>query len=177
MGLLSANPKWLQAVGRRLTTTEEQSGFVGKVRSSLQHFARALTRVAHASFGTWLKVYAWSLWIQAVQVGALMCIALAMNTQAEWPGLLMAQGTGSLAILVGMFLPGGLGTFELAFVASLTGAGGVTLTQAGFMLVAIRMVHLMGFACAGIFFAAWARLFLSDEVREAVGSDDTQGGE
>ena len=175
MGVLSANPNWLQAVGRRLTSTEEQTGLLGKIRSSIQHFARALTRVAHASFGTWLQVYAWSIWIQLVQVGALFCIALAMDTHADWPGLFMAQGTGSLAILVGMFLPGGLGTFELAFVASLTGAGGVSLTQAGFMLVAIRMVHLLGFACAGIFFAVWARVFLSDEVRAAVGAEDATG--
>ena len=177
VGLLSANPVWLQALGRRLTTSEVGTGLLGKIRSSLQHFARALTRVAHASFGTWLKVYAWSLWIQLVQVGALVCIALAMDTQAAWPGLFMAQGTGSLAILVGMFLPGGLGTFELAFVASLTGAGGITLTKAGFMLEAIRMVHLLGVACAGIFFAVWARVFLSEDVREAVRGTDSAGAE
>jgi uncharacterized membrane protein YbhN (UPF0104 family) len=108
------------------------------------------------------------LWIQLIQVCALLCISHAMDVSAAWPGLFMAQGTGSLAILVGMFLPGGLGTFELAFVASLTGAGGVDLTAAGMMLVAIRMVHLLGFACAGLFFAGWAKVFLSDDVRAAV---------
>ena len=47
------------------------------------------------------------------------------------------------------------------------------LTVAGLMVVAMRMVHLLAFACAGIFFAAWAKVFLSDEVRAAVTADRT----
>ena len=168
LGVLSSNPAWLQALGERLTQSEQGPGLWGRLMASVQHFARALTRVADASFGTWLKVFGWSLWIQFIQVGALMCLTFAMDTSTAWPGLLLAQGTGSLAILVGMFLPGGLGTFELAFIASLTGAGGIDLTAAGLMLIAIRMVHLLGFACAGIFFAAWAKVFLSEDVRKAV---------
>ena len=168
LGVLSSNPAWLQALGHRLKMDAPEPGLWGRIRSSLQHFAVALTRVADAPFRSWVKVYAWSLWIQLIQVQALLCVAIALGLSVAWPGLLLAQGTGSLAILVGMFLPGGLGTFELAFVSSMTGAGGVDLTAAGLMVVAIRMVHLLGFACAGIFFAAWAKVFLSEEVRDAV---------
>ena len=49
-------------------------------------------------------------------------------------GLMLSQGTGSLAILVGMFLPGGLGTFEVAVIGSMVGAGGVSVVDAGIVV-------------------------------------------
>jgi len=175
IGVISSNPAWLQAVGHRLLSAGDRPGFVGRSLHSLRHFAVALTQVSDAPLRTWAAVYGWSMVIQSVHMLALFVVGLAVGVVSLWPGMFLAQGTGSLAILVGMLLPGGLGTFELAVVGSLTGAGGVGLVDAGVMVVGIRVVHLLGLGCAGVFFAAWAKVFLSDEVQEAVTADPSSG--
>jgi uncharacterized membrane protein YbhN (UPF0104 family) len=175
LGVVSSNPEWLQTMGRRLLALGDRPGLVGKALRSVRLFAVALTEVSEAPILTWLVVFGWSLVIQGVHILALFAVSVAVGVNAAWPGLILAQGTGSLAILVGMFLPGGLGTFELAFVGSLTGAGGVGLVGAGIMVVGVRVVHLLGLGCAGIFFAAWAKVFLSQEVQEVVTREPSPG--
>ncbi len=171
IGVVSSNPAWLQSLGNRLLAAGERRGFLGRAMRSLRRFAVALTQVSDAPLKTWLVVYGWSLVIQSVHMIALFVVGLAVGVLSAWPGVFLAQGTGSLAILVGMLLPGGLGTFELAVVGSLTGAGGIGLVDAGVMVVGIRVVHLLGLGCAGLFFAWWAKVFLSDEVQEAMTTD------
>jgi uncharacterized membrane protein YbhN (UPF0104 family) len=108
-------------------------------------------------------------------MGALICLCLALDLRAAWPGLFLAQGTGSLAILVGVFLPGGLGTYELAFVGSMVGAGGLSVAAAGTLIIAVRVVHLLALGCAGLMFAGWAHVFLSDEVVSSLDGAAVEG--
>jgi uncharacterized membrane protein YbhN (UPF0104 family) len=177
IGVVSSNPVWLQTVGRRLVSMGDHPGLLGKALRSIRLFAVALTEVSEAPMRTWLVVFGWSMVIQSVHMLALFAVGLAVGVNAAWPGLFLAQGTGSLAILVGMFLPGGLGTYELAFVGSMTGAGGVALVDAGIMVVGVRVVHLLGLGCAGLFFAGWAKVFLSQEVQEVVTHEPSSGSE
>jgi len=177
IGVISSNPVWLQTVGRSVISMGERPGLMGKALRSVRLFAVALTEVSEAPMRTWLAVFGWSVVIQSVHMLALFVVGLAVSVNAEWPGLFLAQGTGSLAILVGMFLPGGLGTYELAFVGSMTGAGGVALVDAGIMVVGVRVVHLLGLGCAGIFFAAWAKVFLSQEVQDVVAPEPSSESE
>ena len=93
---------------------------------------------------------------------------------ARPPGLLLAQGTGSLGILVGVILPGGLGTYEVVVISSFAGPGGLTLASAGVLAVGIRIVHLLGLGSAGIMFAFWAKVLTAGEVMADV--EQAQGG-
>jgi uncharacterized membrane protein YbhN (UPF0104 family) len=164
LGLLSMQPRGLVNLGERLVAWSDRPGLLGRVFGSVRLFARSLAQVGKADARTWSRVFGWSLVIQLVQMGALICLCLALDLRPAWPGLFLAQGTGSLAILVGVFLPGGLGTYELAFVGSMVGAGGLSVAAAGTLIVAVRVVHLLAIACAGLIFAGWAHVFLSEEV-------------
>lgn len=164
LGLLSMQPKGLVHLGERLVSWSDRPGLIGRIFGSVRLFARSLAQVGKADGETWARVFGWSLVIQFVQMGALICLCLALDFRASWAGLFLAQGTGSLAILVGVFLPGGLGTYELAFVGSMVGAGGLSIASAGTLIVAVRVVHLLAIGCAGLMFAGWAHVFLSEDV-------------
>ena len=164
LGLLSMQPRGLSRLGERLVSWSDRPGLLGRIFRSVRLFAQSLAQVGRADARTWIKVFGWSLLIQLVQMGALICLCLALDLKSSWPGLLLAQGTGSLAILVGVFLPGGLGTYEIAFLGSMVGAGGLSVASAGTLIIAVRVVHLLAIACAGMMFAVWAHVFLSDDV-------------
>lgn len=164
LGVLSMQPKGLVHLGECLVAWSDRPGLIGRVFGSVRLFARSLAQVGKADGRTWARVFGWSLVIQLVQMGTLVCLCLALDLRSAWPGLFLAQGTGSLAILVGVFLPGGLGTYELAFVGSMVGAGGLSVASAGALTVAVRVVHLLAIACAGLMFAGWAHVFLSEDV-------------
>jgi len=168
LGVVSANPAWLQRLGAVLTGPADATGLRARLLSSIRIFAVALASVSQASFSTWLKVFGWSLVIQSVQMGAMLCIAAALGIAPALPGIALAQGTGSLAILVGIFLPGGLGTYEVAFIGSMVGPGMLEASAAGVLVIGMRIVHLLGLASAGLMFAYWARLLLSDDLVTSV---------
>jgi len=161
LGVISMRPHWMSKFGQGILTT---SNWLGRVGQSLKIFAEALASVGQSPLSAWFRVFGWSVLIQAIQVLSMLCVCMALNLNVHVAGLMLAQGTGSLAILVGMFLPGGLGTFELAVVGSMMGAGGVTGAEAGSFVVAIRIVHLLSLAISGVMFAAWAKVFLSEDV-------------
>ena len=91
-------------------------------------------------------------------------VGMALGLVPALPGLLLAQGTGSLGILVGVILPGGLGTYEVAVISGFAGPGGLALASAGVLAVGIRIVHLLGLGSAGIMFAFWAKVLTAGEV-------------
>ena len=161
LGAVSMRPGWMVKLGSGLTEGTDRMGRLG---GSLRVFGEALASVGQAPWTAWLQVFGWSLCIQVFQVAAMATLCLALNLQAHVAGLLMAQGTGSLALVVGMFLPGGFGTFEVAVIGSMVGAGGVSVVDAGTFVVSMRVVHLLGLAVSGVMFAAWANVFLSSSV-------------
>jgi uncharacterized membrane protein YbhN (UPF0104 family) len=166
LGVISARPGWLSWLGIKLTAPA--TGVWGWLLSKIRVFARALSHVGQASLRTWLIVFLWSVLMQLVQMLALILVATALDLSPALPGVALAQGTGSLAILVGIFMPGGLGTFELAFVSSMVGPGMLDVAAAGVLVVGMRVVHLLGLAVAGLMFAAWARLLLSSDVVDSI---------
>jgi len=165
VGLLTVMPGWLQWV----SATVERSP-LSRVLGSAMVLIRALADVGRSPLRTWLKVFAWSVLIQGVQLATLFMVALALGLVPEPPGLLLAQGTGSLGILVGIVLPGGLGTYEVAVISSFAGPGGLSLASAGVLAVGIRIVHLLGLGSAGIMFALWAKVLTAGEVLSDVES-------
>jgi len=172
LGGISMRPTWMAMLGRRVAST----GWLGKVGGSLRLFAEALASVGQAPWHVWLRVFGWSALIQLIQVASLLALCAALNFDVALPGLMLAQGTGSLAILVGMFLPGGLGTFELAVIGSVVGAGGLSVADGGTFAVATRVVHLLALSVSGVMFAAWAHVFLADDVMDELdesGSEET----
>jgi uncharacterized membrane protein YbhN (UPF0104 family) len=164
LGVMSSNPKWVRRFGQMLNSGAQRGGPLGKALSGVAVFSSALARVGRAPLSTWFKVLGWSMLIQGVQMMALICVAAAMSIAPEWPGIVLAQGTGSLAILVGIFLPGGLATYEIAFVSSMVGPGMVTGAAAGILVVGMRIVHLLGLSAAGLMFALWAKVLMSEDV-------------
>ena len=153
VGVLTAMPSWMQWV----STTVERSP-LARVLGSAMILIRALSETGRAPLRTWLKVLAWSVVIQGVQLLTIAMVGMALGLVPALPGLLLAQGTGSLGILVGVILPGGLGTYEVAVISSFAGPGGLTLASAGVLAVGIRIVHLLGLGSAGIMFAFWAKV-------------------
>jgi len=164
LGLLSSNPKWVRSLGDLLLRGANSGGLFGRILSGVAVFSEALARVGRAPFRTWLKVLGWSLLIQGVQMTALVVVATALALSPAWPGVVLAQGTGSLAILVGIVLPGGLATYEIAVVSSLIGPGMLAAASAGTLVVGMRVVHLLGLTGAGVLFAFWAKVLMSEEV-------------
>jgi len=164
LGLLSSNPRWVRSFGDLLLRGAKSGGLLGRILSGVAVFSEALARVGRAPFSTWLKVLGWSLLIQGVQMTALVVVAMALSISPAWPGVVLAQGTGSLAILVGIVLPGGLATYEIAFVSSMIGPGMLAAASAGILVVGMRIVHLLGLTGAGVLFVFWARVLMSEEV-------------
>lgn len=159
IGLLTAMPSWMQWV----SNTVERSP-LARVLGSAMILVRALSETGRAPLRVWLKVLAWSILIQGVQLLTILMVGMALGLVPELPGLLLAQGTGSLGILVGVILPGGLGTYEVAVISSFAGPGGLTLASAGVLAVGIRIVHLLGLGSAGIMFGFWAKVLTAGEV-------------
>lgn len=159
VGLLTAKPSWMQWV----STTVERSP-LSRFLGSAMILVRALSETGRAPLRTWLKVLAWSVVIQGVQLLTIAMVGMALGLVPALPGLLLAQGTGSLGILVGVILPGGLGTYEVAVISSFAGPGGLALASAGVLAVGIRIVHLLGLGSAGIMFAFWAKVLTAGEV-------------
>ena len=169
VGVLTAMPSWMQWV----STTVERSP-LARVLGSAMILIRALSETGRAPLRTWLKVLAWSVVIQGVQLLTIAMVGMALGLVPTLPGLLLAQGTGSLGILVGVILPGGLGTYEVAVISSFAGPGGLALASAGVLAVGIRIVHLLGLGSAGIMFAFWAKVLTAGEVMADV--EQAQGG-
>ena len=163
LGAVSTRPAWMMRLGKSVIAATDSLGSVG---GSLRLFADALVSVGGAPWTAWLRVFGWSVCIQGFQVVSMILLCLALNIEAHLAGLMLSQGTGSLAILVGMFLPGGLGTFEVAVIGSMVGAGGVSVVDAGTFVVSLRIVHLLSLGISGVMFAAWANVFLSNDVVE-----------
>ena len=159
VGLLTAKPSWMQWV----STTVERSP-LSRFLGSAMILVRALSETGRAPLRTWLKVLAWSVVIQGVQLLTIAMVGMALGLVPALPGLLLAQGTGSLGILVGVILPGGLGTYEVAVISSFAGPGGLALASAGVLAVGIRIVHLLGLGSDGIMFAFWAKVLTAGEV-------------
>ena len=164
LGLMSSNPDWVRRFGVFLLRGAERGGIIGRALSGVAVFSLALARVGQAPLKAGMKVLAWSLLIQGLQMMAIVFVALALSISPAWPGVVLAQGTGSLAILVGMLLPGGLGTYELAVIASMVGPGLLTGASAGVLVIGMRVVHLLGLSSAGVLFAFWAKVLMADEV-------------
>jgi hypothetical protein len=183
LGTASARPQLLQALGSFTLAVLERhrSGslgwMIGRVDGQLSLFARTLQQVWHAPRSAWFAVFCWSLLIQAVQLLSLFCATQALSLSPSLPSLMLAQGVGSLMTVALFMFPGGLGTFELAFVGCFVGAGGLTLLDAGLLVLTIRVVHLSGIACAGIALTWWARILLSADVLDAVESGDLDESE
>ena len=163
IGLLSAMPAWMRWLSDAL-----QRGRAGRLLGSAQVMVRALGDVGRASALTWLRVFGWSVVIQGVQLSAIIMVGVALSSTPSILGAMLAQGTGSLAILVGIILPGGLGTYEVAVISSLAGPGGLTVASAGVMAVGIRIVHLLGLGSAGFMFAFWAKVLTAGDVMAEV---------
>ena len=159
VGLLTIMPKWMQWVSNAVERSP-----LARFLGSAMILIRALSETGRAPLKTWLKVFAWSVVIQGVQLLTIFMVGVALGLTPAFPGLLLAQGTGSLGILVGVILPGGLGTYEVAIISSFAGPGGLTLASAGVLAVGIRIVHLLGLGSAGIMFAFWAKVLTAGEV-------------
>ena len=164
LGLLSSKPGWVRWFGDLLLRGAERGGILGRALSGVAVFSSALARVGQAPGKAWIKVLAWSVLIQSIHMMAIVFVAMALSLSPAWPGLLLAQGTGSLAIVVGILLPGGLGTYEIAVISSMAGPGMLTVVSAGVVAVGMRVVHLLGLSSAGILFALWAKVLMSDDV-------------
>ena len=82
--------------------------------------------------------------------------------------LVLVQGAGNLALLAAIIIPGGFGSYEMVFVAALTAGGGMGLAETSWLLIVVRIIHFTGLGAASFFFAAWARILLSEPVVEAV---------
>ena len=159
VGLLTIMPSWMQWVSNAVERSP-----LARFLGSAMILVRALSETGRAPLKTWLKVLAWSVVIQGVQLLTILMVGVALGLAPTFPGLLLAQGTGSLGILVGVILPGGLGTYEVAIISSFAGPGGLTLASAGVLAVGIRIVHLLGLGSAGIMFAFWAKVLTAGEV-------------
>ncbi len=171
---LTRRPALLHALGAWMTgkTTEGQTGALAwllrRGGRQIALFADSLHHVGVSPWKMWLKVLGWSLVIQLVHLGALLCTCQALALAPTLPALLLARGMGSLTIVASMFLPGGLGTYEVVFVGCMVGAGGLSVLEAGLLVLSVRIVHLLGIACSGLAFAAWAKVLLSQEVAETL---------
>lgn len=174
LGMLGAQPAWLRRFGNWVLSVMDHNGpgpvrwVVGRTGAQIRLFAESLTRVWHGPFSSWLKVVMWSFVIQGVHLASLVAATQALSVEPAWPGLLLAQGMGSLTILIVFLVPGGLGAYELAVISSLSGPGALPLIDAGMAALCFRVVHLSGLACAGIGFLAWARGFMAPEVIETM---------
>jgi hypothetical protein len=169
-GLLAARPAWMRQFGLWVLSLMEPNakGPLGwlfrRTGSHVRMFAESLTRIWHVSLWRWTQVVLWSFVIQLVHFGALVCAIYAIDIHPHWSGLVLSQGIGSLTVLLAFVIPGGLGAYDLALIASLNGPGGLAIVDAGMAALCFRVLQLLGLLCAGISFLLLAKGFLSPEV-------------
>jgi uncharacterized membrane protein YbhN (UPF0104 family) len=174
LGVASAQPMWARMVGRgalAVVARLDRWGFerlARPLRSPVALFAESLLDIWSAPKRAWIAVVFWSLVMQAIHVLGLALAAFSLGLSPAWPGLFLGQGLGSLAVLVTLMLPGGLGSYEATFIASMMAGGGLLLAQAGVLVVAVRLIHLLGLVASGLAFGAWAGPLWQAEVQAAV---------
>jgi uncharacterized membrane protein YbhN (UPF0104 family) len=174
LGIASAQPSWARILGRTALSVVARLDKWGleRIAKPLQApvalFAKSLLDIWSVPKSAWLAVVLWSLLMQAILVLGLWLTALSLGLSPAWPGLFLGQGLGSLAVLVTLIMPGGLGSYEATFIASMMAGGGLLLAQAGALTVAARLIHLLGLVASGLAFGAWAGPLWQAEVQAAV---------
>lgn len=166
LGALSLRPGWLGWLARSgpAAIAPHLPGLLGRLTARLAELmekaADQLAAGLTPSLGQWLTALAWSVLSHLIFAGAVLCCATSVGVDLAPLVALAAHAAsvvGSLALII---VPGGMGAWDLSFGGVLVASGGLALERAALVLLAVRVVQVLGMFASAAAFLAWSRRLL-----------------
>lgn len=128
-----------------------------RVQRVVTDLADALVASARVGLSRWAAALAWSLAAHTLYGLAVVCCGYGVAVSVPLLPALMAHGSSVVVSLMMVLIPGGLGAWDASFSSVLVLAGGLEVADAALVVVAVRLIQVLGMGVSAVAFMGWAR--------------------